>query len=110
MKSLIFLGSSLDDLREFPEDARRTAGHELMEVQLGASPSDFKPMPSVGKGAYEIRIHAGGEWRVIYVAKFKKNIYVLHSFQKKTQKTLTSDIELAVKRYHLIQEKTNGQN
>lgn len=48
-------------------------------------PDDFKPMPAVGAGAYEIRIHVEGEWRVLYVAKFEDAVYVLHAFQKKTQ-------------------------
>jgi phage-related protein len=104
MKPLLFLGSSLDDLREFPEEGRRAAGHELLRVQLGELPSDYKPMPIVGKGACEIRLHVLGEWRVIYVARFKKAVYVLHSFQKKTQKTSQFDIDLAAKRYKTIQE------
>jgi phage-related protein len=104
MKPLLFLGSSLEDLREFPEEARRAAGHELLQVQLGDSPSDFKPMPAVGKGTFEIRVHYLGEWRVLYVAKFRKAVYVLHSFQKKTQKTSQSDLALAAKRYKTIQE------
>lgn len=62
-------------------------------------PSDFKPMRGVGSGAYEIRIRVLGEWRVIYVAKFRDAVYVLHAFQKKTQQTRTEDIELARRRY-----------
>lgn len=67
-------------------------------------PKDFKPMPDVGKGAYEIRVHLDGAWRVIYVAKFAEAIYVLHAFQKKTQQTNKDDIELAKKRYRTIGE------
>lgn len=65
-------------------------------------PSDFKPMLGVGAGAYEVRIHVEGEWRVIYVAKFKDAVYVLHAFQKKTQQTRQEDIELARKRYKQV--------
>jgi phage-related protein len=65
-------------------------------------PSDFKPMLNVGPGAYEIRLHVQGEWRVIYVAKFEDGIYVLHAFRKKTQKTRVEDIELAARRYRQI--------
>ena len=43
-----------------------------------------------------------GEWRVIYVAKFDNAVYVLHAFQKKTQKTRKEDIELAARRYRQI--------
>ncbi|MDD2885794.1 MAG: type II toxin-antitoxin system RelE/ParE family toxin, partial [Dechloromonas sp.] len=64
--------------------------------------SDFKPILNVGPGAYEIRLHVQGEWRVIYVAKFEDGIYVLHAFRKKTQKTRVEDIELAASRYRQI--------
>lgn len=52
-------------------------------------------MKNVGSGAYEIRIHVQGEWRVIYVVKVKDVVYVLHAFQKKTQKTRKEDVALA---------------
>lgn len=104
MKPLTFIGSSLNDLSAFPEEARRAAGHELWQVQRGLQPSDFKPMTSVGSGCYEIRIHLSGQWRVLYVAKFKEAVYVLHAFAKKTQATRQSDIELARRRYQQIGE------
>ena len=56
----------------------------------------------MGPGAYEIRVHMLGEWRVIYVAKFEDAVYVLHAFRKKTQKTRKEDIELAARRYRQI--------
>jgi len=99
MKKLRFIGSSLDDLKNFPAEARREAGFELDAIQRGNMPSDFKPLLNVGQGAYEIRIHLLGEWRVIYVAKFEDAVYVLHAFHKKTQKTRREDIELAARRY-----------
>lgn len=103
MKPLVFLGSSQDDLRAMPAPVRHAMGMELMRVQFGGEPADFKPMPSVGAGAYEVRVReASGAWRTIYVAKFAEAIYVLHAFQKKTQKTAKSDLELATRRYKLI--------
>jgi phage-related protein len=104
VKPLKFIGSSLDDLRDFPAEARRQAGFELYAVQRGLEPSDWKPMPDIGPGVREIRIHVLGEWRVIYVARFADAIYVLHGFQKKTQKTRQQDIELARRRYRQIGE------
>ena len=98
MKLLEFVGSSLDDLREFPAEARRAAGFELGFVQRGLDPLDWKPMNDVGSGVREIRIHVLGEWRVLYVAKFAAAVYVLHAFQKRTQKTRREDIWLARKR------------
>lgn len=102
MKPLEFVGSSLDDLKAFPAEARRAAGFELGFVQRGLEPSDWKPMKEVGAGVREIRIHVLGEWRVLYVAKFAEAVYVLHAFQKITQKTSREDIELARIRYRQI--------
>lgn len=101
-KPIQFIGSSLDDLRNFPDEARRAAGYELRTVQNGLEPTDWKPMQSIGAGVNEIRIRMLGEWRVLYVAKFKKSVYVLHVFQKKSRKTGKEDIELARKRYKQI--------
>ena len=102
MKTLKFIGTSLDELKKFPIEARRCAGFELDAVQRGNMPTDFKPMPSIGAGVYEIRINEQGAWRVIYVAKFSEAVYVLHAFHKKTQKTRKEDLELAAKRYHQL--------
>lgn len=102
MKDAIFLGTSKADLRGFPDDARREAGVELHQVQLGLEPSNWKPMPSIGSGVREIRIRAGGAFRVIYLATRPEGVYVLHCFQKKTQKTAPHDLELARQRYKQI--------
>lgn len=94
-KPLDFVASALADLRAFPEDARRRAGFELHQVQQGRSPSDWKPMAIVGRGVLEIRVRTRVEHRIFYVARFDEAVYVLHAFQKKTQKTPKRDIELA---------------
>lgn len=104
MKPLRFVGSSLDDLRSFPAEARRQAGFELYAIQRSLDPSDWKPMKTVGSGVREIRIRVLGEWRVLYVAKFADAVYVLHAFQKKTQKTRRSDLEIARRRYKQLGE------
>lgn len=102
MKPLGFVGSSLDDLRGFPASVRRAIGVELMRVQLGGMPTNYKPLKTVGAGACEVRVQLDGAWRVIYVARFEKAVYVLHAFQKKTQRTAKSDLELAAMRYKMI--------
>jgi phage-related protein len=56
-------------------------------------------MPTVGAGVYEIRVRAGNQYRVIYVAKFAEAVYVLHTFVKKTQKTAQPDLDIAKSRY-----------
>lgn len=77
-------------------------GTELRQIQNGLMPSDFKPMTTVGVGVFEIRVRAGNQYRVIYVAKFSEAVYVLHAFVKKTQKTGVPDLELAHNRYHAL--------
>lgn len=78
------------------------AGQELRLVQSGLMPTDFKPMTTVGAGAYEIKIRAGNQYRVIYVAKFASSVYVLHAFIKKTPKTAPPDLAMAKSRYALL--------
>ena len=106
MKMLRFRGSALGDLRAFPESARREAGYQLDKVQHGQAPTDWKPMTTIGKGVQEIRIRDEmGAFRVIYIARFLDAVYVLHCFQKKTQKTSRADLALAAKRYgELVKE------
>jgi phage-related protein len=99
MKPPEFVGTSLDDLKTFPAEAQRVAGFKLSFVQRGLEPSDWKTMKEVGAGVREIRVHVLGEWRVLYVAKFVRAVYVIHAFQKKTRKTRREDIELARARY-----------
>jgi phage-related protein len=79
-KPLTWIGSSREDLRQFPTEARRRAGFELRAVQRGDEPSDFKPMPIVGLGTYELRLQTDAAYRVFYIAKFQEAVYVLHAF------------------------------
>jgi phage-related protein len=109
MKPVRFIGSAKDDLSAFPRAARNRAGHELFMVQVGRNPDDWKPMPSVGAGACEIRVQdQAGAFRVIYVARFEDAVYVLHAFQKKSRKTSRSDIDLARKRYRDARDLAKG--
>jgi phage-related protein len=102
-KPLTWMGSSREDLRQFPTEVRRRAGFELRAVQRGDEPSDFKPMPIVGPGTYELRLQTDDAYRVFYIAKFEEAVYVLHAFQKKTQKTSKQDITLGQQRYAAAQ-------
>ena len=93
-----WLGSSLEDLRAFPDNARRAAGYQLGRVQQGLMPSDWKLMTTIGPGVLEIRLHTGVEHRVFYVAKYEEAIYVLHAFEKRTRQTPKAEVELARRR------------
>ncbi|MCU5774945.1 type II toxin-antitoxin system RelE/ParE family toxin [Erwiniaceae bacterium BAC15a-03b] len=99
-KPIDWRGSSLDDLKAVPEDARIAAGFALHKVQHGQDPGDFKVISDWGPGVMELQLNDGtGSWRVVYVAKFEEAIYVLHSFQKKTQKTSKSDVSIITRRW-----------
>lgn len=101
-KPLILLGSSRRDLRAFPALPRRLAGFQLRRVQQGLDPDDWKPMPSVGSGVREIRIHVDGAHRVFYVATRAEAVYVLHAFEKKAWKTPLRDLTLGRERFKAL--------
>lgn len=102
-KPLQFMGTSHNDLKAFPDQARREAGFNLDSVQRGFDPESWKPMKTVGSGVSEIRIReTSGAYRVIYLTTRPEAIYVLHCFQKKSEKTSQRDIELAKTRLKAI--------
>jgi len=108
-KLLVWVGRTLEFLRRLPASARRDAGHQLHLVQLGVEPSDWKPMTSVGPGVIEIRVHAEGEYRVLYVAKFSEAVYVLHAFEKRTRQTRQGDVELARRNFAEVLRRRRGR-
>ena len=102
-KPIDWRGSSLDDLRQFPQEARSEAGFQLRKLQRGEPPDDWRPFSEVGPGVNEVRIDCADGWfRVMYVAKFDEAIYVLHSFQKSVRRTPRSDVEIAKARYRTV--------
>ena len=66
-------------------------------------------MAAIGAGVMEIRVHAAGEFRVIYVAKYIEAIYVLHAFEKRSQRTRQGDIQLARSRFGLVERSRLGE-
>jgi phage-related protein len=104
MKTVIFMGDSRQRLQDFPELARRLTGRQILRVQRGLEPENWKPMTIVGSGVREIRITTGDAFRVFYVTHIGNAIYVLHAFQKKTEKTSPKDIALGQQRYKQIGE------
>lgn len=110
MKQVEFRGSSLDDLRAFSEEAKRESGYQIDQVQHGLEPDNFKPMTSVGKSVHEICAQdQSGVFRVIYIAKFAQCVYVLHCFQKKTQKTAQKDLDLAKSRLSKLRKELDDE-
>jgi len=104
LKPIAWLGDSLARLRAAPAEIRSDAGYQLDLVQRGETPTDFKPMPDVGLGVMEIRVHGENEFRVFYVARFEETVYVLHCFVKKTPATRKTHIDLGKQRYAALLE------
>ncbi|MBA2292304.1 MAG: type II toxin-antitoxin system RelE/ParE family toxin [Gemmatimonadales bacterium] len=101
-KTLVWMGSSRRDLADLPEDARRQLGIALFWAQKGATHPDAKPMGAQLRGVTEIVAdHAGDTYRVMYNARIGEVVYVLHAFQKKSKRGITTpqaEIDLIVKR------------
>ncbi len=110
MKPIVWVATSLEDVRRFPEDAKRDIGYQLFKIQAGLEPSDWKPMPGVGSGVREIRVHKGREFRVLYVATLKEAVYVIHAFVKKSGRTSSRDMEIAAARYRRIRQDSEGRS
>ena len=103
MLEIAWLGDSLDVVRGYGEGVRRSIGSELRLLQSGQKPLHARSLSTVGRGVWELKIsETGGEFRVVYVVKRDDRIYVLHAFQKKTQKTARHEIELARNRFKEI--------
>lgn len=98
MKPIRWVGSSLDDLRAFPDDVQDVFGFALYQVQVGKHPAIAKPLRGFGAGVLElVDDFAGDTYRAVYVVRFRSAVYVLHAFQKKSSrgiKTAQRDIDL----------------
>jgi phage-related protein len=105
MKPVHFVGTSREDLRRLPDSVQETAGFQLFKLQQGKEPDDWKPMPVVGLGVQELRVRdERGAFRVFYVAKFDEAVYVLHVFQKRSQRTGRRVLEVGKIRYNDLLE------
>ena len=109
VKLLVWVGSSLKDLREFPEVVKDEMGFALYEAQCGLKPLGAKPLKGFG-GANVLEIvpdYQTDTYRAVYTVRFDKRVYVLHAFQKKSRKgiaTSQSDIELIKRRLKQAEE------
>ncbi|ATM84786.1 MULTISPECIES: type II toxin-antitoxin system RelE/ParE family toxin [Yersinia] len=110
-KVIDWRGSALEDLKVFPESARAVAGRQLRNIQYGLEPNDFKPINNWGSGVIEIRLDDNSKaYRVVYIAKFEEKIYVLHSFQKKSQNTSQKDVNIIKTRYKEVIHERRTKN
>jgi phage-related protein len=102
-RELFWVGSTLDDLRAFPEEVRLEMGHALHLAQLGDKSPDAKPLRGFqGAGVLEVvENHDGNTFRAVYTVRLESGVYALHAFQKKSHKGIATDprdLELVRKR------------
>ncbi len=97
-KPLHWVGSAKKDLLGFPEEVVDNIGYVLGAVQYGGHPPSAKPWKGLRPGVHEIVEDDGsGTFRVVYTVRFRKAVYVLHAFQKKSPsgvRTARTDIKL----------------
>ncbi len=92
-RDIAWIGTSLDDLKAFPEDVKDEMGFALYEVQQGKTPVISKPLKGFG-GASVQELKADDDqrntFRSVYTVKFSTAIYVLHAFKKKSKKGIAT--------------------
>jgi phage-related protein len=91
-RELVWIASSLKDLREFPEDVRQMMGYALYTAQSGGKHIAAKPLQGYrGAGVLEVvDDYDGDTYRTVYTVRFAEAIYVLHAFQKKSKRGAAS--------------------
>jgi len=103
VRPLEWVGSSKDDLREFPDDAQDHIGFALFQAQIGLKHRDAKPLAGFGSGVLEVVSDVNtNTYRAVYVVRFRDAVYVLHAFQKKSKRGIaTPKAELDLVRHRL---------
>jgi phage-related protein len=114
MRQLVFVGSSQDDLREFPEQARTEAGHALWLAEQGRKHESAVPLKGFGGASVlEIRIAEDGDaYRAVYTVALADAVYVLHCFQKKSKTGIVTsqrDIDLIKQRLKEATARSSGR-
>ena len=107
-KPLDWVGSSLNDLRGFPEAVQSEMGYALDVAQKGGKHPSAKPWKGQEPGVFElVENHDGDTYRAVYTVRFEEVVYVLHAFQKKSSsgiRTARTDVELIERRLRAAQQ------
>jgi len=109
-KPVEWIGSSRDDLREFPQEVRRVMGQAIDDAQLGGGHPAAKALKGFGgRGVLEVVDDFDGDtYRAVYTVKFAGVVYVLHAFQKKSKRGIATpqrDIDLIKARLKRAEER-----
>ena len=96
-------GGSREVLSAFPEGVKQNLGFELWRLQQGIKPGDYRPLPSIGTGVFELRDQDERAWyRVVYLSRINDVIYVLHCFEKKSREMPRKEFEKAKQRLKAV--------
>lgn len=114
MKTLNWISSAKDDLREFPEPVKDLMGYALYLAQTGSKHPSAKPLKGfTGAGVLEVvEDHMGDTYRAIYTVRFADAVYVLHAFQKKSKSGIATpqrEIDLIKTRLQRAREHHTGK-
>jgi phage-related protein len=114
MKNLYWIGSSKKDLKTMPADVQDTFGYALHLAQDGKKHPDAKPMQGFGSaGVVEVvEDYQGNAYRAVYTVKFGDAVYVVHCFQKKSTRGISTpkpDMDLIRERLKAAQEHAKEQ-
>ena len=94
--TIMWWGKSLDVLSSFPDRVKMNLGYSLRLLQWGEEPMDYRPLPSVGKGLFELREQDKDGWyRVIYLSRTNDCIHVVHAFEKDSREIPENEKEVA---------------
>jgi phage-related protein len=109
LKQLIWVASSLKDLRAFPQEVQRVMGFALYEAQVGDKHAAAKPFKGFkGAGVLEVvEDHDGDTFRTVYTVRFDDAVYVLHAFQKKSKRGVSTpkhDVDLIHARFEMARQ------
>jgi phage-related protein len=113
-KPLKWIGSSKDDLKEFPDQVQKAMGHALHLAQINLKAPNAKPLRGLG-GASVLEVvedYDRSTYRAVYTVKFQGMVYVLHAFQKKSKKGIETpkhDIDLIKTRLKAATEHYENQ-
>jgi len=107
-------GDSKEVISAFRDAVKQNLGFQLRLLQRGEQPTDYRPMPSIGPGVFELRDDDERSWyRVIYLSRVRDTIYVLHCFEKKSRETPQKEVNTARRRLRtvrarILEEKSYG--
>ena len=103
LAAIVWEGDSLEVLRSFPEGVTQNFGFDLWQLQQGERPRNYRPLPSIGPGVFELRDQDRSGWyRIVYLSRIDDVIYVLHCFEKKSREMPGKDFQKSKQRLKAV--------